>query len=158
MRSPACNLLALAGFVALCYGIAAAGSAATAISLDTWYPALQKPAFTSPDWIFGPVWTLLYALIAVAGWRLWRLRGFADRAAWRAYALQLLLNLAWSVLFFALQRPALALADSALLWLAIAANTLLFGRVDRCAGALLLPYLAWVGYAAALNAAIVALN
>lgn len=158
MLTTARNLVALAGFVGLCYLIAAVGAWSTATSVHTWYATLSKPSFTPPNWVFGPAWTLLYALIALAGWRVWRRDGFADRPAWRAYALQLLLNLAWSALFFALRRPAWALADILLLLSAIAVNAALFWRRDAWAGVLLLPYLAWVGFATTLNAAIVTLN
>ena len=153
------DLLALAGFVALCAAVSFIGGTVTATSVGSWYQALEKPAFNPPDWLFPVVWTALYIMIAVAGWRVWR-RAPLD-VNWRAlavFAVQLALNLAWSFLFFGLQRIGLALAEIVVLFLAIAANAVLFWRIDRWAGALLVPYLVWVGYATVLNAALWLLN
>lgn len=155
------DLIGLALLLAASFLVAALGGSATATSVDTWYPTLAKPPWTPPSWLFGPVWTLLYAVMAVAAWLVWRrggLRLAANRLPLAVYALQLLLNCAWSWLFFGLQRPVWALADVALLWLAIAVTAVLFLRRVRTAGWLMLPYLAWVTYAAALNLAIVRLN
>lgn len=152
------SLLGLLGFVLICYFIAGVSGVVTAGSVYSWYPLLHKPVFNPPNWIFGPVWTLLYGMIAVAGWRVWRSAGWAPRAAWTSYALQLLFNLLWSELFFGLHQPIWALADIALLWLAILLNVLLFSRQDRVAAWLLLPYFAWTSFAFVLNAAIVKLN
>lgn len=153
------SLLVLAGFLALCLGIGALGSLATAESVGDWYQGLRKPGFTPPDWLFGPVWTLLYILIGIAGWLVWRRAGLR-RARWAfaAYLLQLCLNLGWSVLFFGLQQVAWAMADLLALLAAIAATAWLFRRHDDRAALLLLPYLAWTGYAALLNAGIWWLN
>jgi tryptophan-rich sensory protein len=129
---------------------------ATAPALPEWYPALRKPSWTPPGWVFGPVWTLLYPLVAVAGWLAWR-EGRA-RTGGLLYLLQLALNAAWPWLFFAERRPDLAFACIVVLWLAILATTFAFWRVSRGAAALLLPYLAWVGFAAALNYAIWQMN
>lgn len=121
-----------------------------------WYFALAKPAWTPPPWVFGPAWTLLYTLMAVAAWMVWKRepRGLALRC----WALQLLLNAAWSPVFFALHAIGAALLVIAALWLAIAGTIAAFARVDRRAAALLLPYLAWVSFATALNLAIWRLN
>ncbi|HOX08321.1 MAG TPA: tryptophan-rich sensory protein [Planctomycetota bacterium] len=118
-----------------------------------WYAGLRKPALTPPGWVFGAVWPALYAMMGVAAWQLWRHGGFSGRnaAAFGLFALQLALNAAWTVLFFGLHRPGLALIELTLLWLAILATLLLFWRRDAAAGALLLPYLAWVSFAAYLN-------
>jgi tryptophan-rich sensory protein len=149
----------LAGFLAAVAVVAAVGGAATASSVGTWYPALAKPAWTPPSWLFGPVWTALYAAMAVAGWAVWRARGWRQgRGPLVLFALQLLLNAAWSGLFFGLRAPGLALLGIALLWGAILATLVAFWRVRPLAGALLVPYLAWVSFAAALNAAIWRLN
>jgi tryptophan-rich sensory protein len=121
-----------------------------------WYEALVKPAWTPPGWAFPVAWTVLYVLMGVSLWL--ALRAGAGRTAIAVFGLQLLLNGTWSWLFFGLQRPALALAEILVLWLLILASTVLFWRVRPLAGALLLPYLAWVGFAAVLNAALVRLN
>lgn len=151
--------LALPGFVALCLGVAAIGGYATSTSVGGWYQTLAKPAFTPPDGVFAPVWAVLYLMMAVAGWRVWRAEGFAGRGtALALFGVQLALNLLWPILFFARQQIGLALLDIVLLWAAIAATAAAFWRIDRLPGMLLLPYLAWVTYAAALNAAIWEMN
>lgn len=153
------DILGLVIFVALCLAVAAAGGAVTATSVETWYPALQKPPFNPPSWVFGPVWTTLYILMGIAGWRVWRRRGFAGRPrALTLFAVQLALNLAWSFLFFGLQQIGLALVEILVLLLAIGATTILFWRIDRLAGMLFVPYLLWVAYASLLNAALWWLN
>ena len=150
---------ALAAFVALCLGVGALGGLATARSVATWYPTLAKPAFTPPDAVFGPVWTVLYLMIAVAGWRVWRKRGLSGaRAEFFLYATQLALNLGWSMVFFGLRAIGPALAEIAVLLAAVIANAVAFWRIDRPAGALLTPYAVWVSFAAALNFAIWRLN
>lgn len=106
-----------------------------------WYRTLAKPAWTPPDWVFPLGWALLYALIAVSGWRVWE-------------RLQLALNAAWSAIFFGLKRPDWAFADVACLWLAILANILVFRQIDPLVAWLLLPYLGWVAFAGALNFAV----
>lgn len=149
----------LVGFVALVMAVAWIGSAVTLPVIPTWYADLAKPSFTPPNWVFGPVWTTLYLMMAYAAWRVWRGAAGADRG--RALALwggQLALNLAWSLLFFGGQLIGLALVDIFLLLLAIAGAMALFARIDRLAAWLLAPYLAWVAYAAALNFAIWRLN
>ncbi|HYE62096.1 MAG TPA: TspO/MBR family protein [Phycisphaerales bacterium] len=128
---------------------------------DAWYQSLSKPAWNPPSWVFGPVWTALYATMGVASWLVWRERARRPRhvrAALAAYAVQLALNAAWSPLFFGLRRPDLALIDIVLLWAAIVATVVLFWRVHKAAGAILLPYLAWVTFATALNLTIWRLN
>jgi tryptophan-rich sensory protein len=135
--------------------VAAAAGAVTADSVASWYPTLNKPVFTPPDWVFAPAWTVLYAAMAVAGWRVWRKVGFASgRNAMTLFAIQLLLNGAWSFLFFGAQSIGIALVDIVVLLLVIAATTAAFWRIDRIAGLLFVPYLLWVGYATALNAGI----
>jgi benzodiazapine receptor len=156
------DALGLAGFLALCFAVAGAGGAITATSVGDWYQALAKPAFNPPDWIFGPVWTLLYALIAVAGWRVWRRRGWTTRGAPNpellAWAVQLGLNLCWSFVFFGARLIGAALIEILVLLTAIVVSARLFWRVDRAAALLLAPYAAWVGYATLLNAALWRLN
>ncbi|GGQ55566.1 TspO/MBR family protein [Couchioplanes azureus] len=130
---------------ALIGGLGVSGTAAE-------YQSLDQPSWAPPSWLFGPVWTLLYAMIAVAGWLVWRRSGWTP--ALTAYAVQLVLNAAWTPIFFGLGRYGLALADIVVLWLAIGVTVLLFRPVSRLAAGLLLPYWAWVTFATALNAAI----
>ena len=145
--------------IALCMGTGGAGAAMTAVSVRGWYQTLTKPAWTPPDWVFGPVWTTLYLLMAVAAWLVWRRRGWSSgRAALGLFAIQLALNAAWSPLFFRLHSPGLALLDIILLWAAIAATVWSFGRISALAGSLFVPYLMWVSYATFLNWAIWRMN
>ena len=124
-----------------------------------WYAALQKPSWNPPGWIFGPVWSALYAMMAVAAWLVWRRGGFATQRRPLALFLgQLTLNAAWTPLFFGLHRPGIAFAEIILLWLAIAATLVVFRPVNRVAAWLLAPYLAWVGFAAVLNFTLWRLN
>jgi translocator protein len=158
-RRPSTDVIALLAFLVLCFTVAAVGSWVTATSVNTWFPTLNKPSFNPPAWVFGPVWTVLYALMAVAAWRVWRQAGFrAGRAALTAFGLQLALNLSWSVIFFGLKSIDMAVVCIVALWLAITITIALFRRIDRWAEWLLLPYLAWVSFAALLNMAIWKLN
>lgn len=124
-----------------------------------WYAALQKPAWTPPNSLFGPVWSVLYLLMGIAAWRVWLRGGFAGAPlALGLFLLQLVLNALWSYLFFGLQRPDLAFVDILLLDLVVLATILAFWRVETAAGALLLPYLGWILFASALNAALWRMN
>lgn len=159
VRTRAGDLLGLGGFLVLCLAISAIGGWVTADSVGTWYRTLQKPVFNPPDWVFAPVWTLLYLMIALAGWRVWRRVGFSGaRAGMVAYSAQLALNLAWSFLFFGGRLMGTALAEILLLLVAIGVNAALFWRTDRLAGWLLIPYAAWVAFACLLNFALWRLN
>lgn len=156
---PVRSLAALVVALVVCLGAAAVGGALTATSVNDWYPELAKPPWNPPAWVFGPVWTTLFVLMAVALWRVWAHR--RHRRVGHAiglFGLQLALNVTWSALFFGLRSPGAALVEIPFLWLAIAATTVAFWRIDRVAGALLLPYLGWSGFAIALNAAIWSLN
>ncbi len=146
------DMRGLAGWLALVLAVSWIGSRVTLGAVGDWYAQLARPEFAPPDWVFGPVWTLLYILMAVAAWRIWRRDGFAG-APWALglFLVQLALNLLWSIVFFGLQQIGLALVEIGVLWLAIVATLVLFWRRDRLAGALLLPYLAWVSFAAVLN-------
>jgi len=150
------DVLGLVGFVVMCFGVSVLGGRAVAPALAIWYPGLVKPSWTPPSWVFGPVWTLLYPLVAVAGWLVWR-EG-RSRVGTLLFLLQLSLNAAWPWIFFGERRIDLALLCVALLWLAILGTIRAFWRVSRGAAVLLLPYLGWVGFATALNAAIWFLN
>lgn len=140
----------------LAFAAAAFGSLFTP---GEWYAQLDRPEWTPPDWLFGPVWILLYAAMAVSAWLVWRQAGFfAARPALVCYAIQLGLNAAWSWLFFGLQRPDLAFAGIVMLWLSILMTIILFARIRSLAAWLLAPYLAWVTFAAVLNYSIWRLN
>ena len=157
-RNPAWQALALGLFYLSCFLAAGLGSLFTMVSVGSWYAGLAKPSWNPPGWVFGPVWTVLYALMAVAGWLVWRRGGSENWLALRWFAVQLALNVGWSAVFFGLQMPGLAVLEIVLLWLAIVATLMTSWRVSRPAGILLLPYLLWVSFAAALNFAIWRLN
>jgi tryptophan-rich sensory protein len=151
--------IALLGFMAATFAAAAIGGTATAGSVREWYPALVKPSWNPPSWVFGPAWTLLYLLMSVAAWRVWQHRTLPGaRSALVLFFVQLALNALWSVLFFGLHSPGLALAEIMALWVCLVLVQRSFWRLDRTAGWLWLPYLAWVTFAAGLNCAIVTLN
>lgn len=153
------SILALAGFLAACFAVAAMGSWFTSMGMPDWYTSLEKPSWQPPSWVFGPVWSTLYALMGVAAWLVWKKAGFSGAtAALTLFFVQLGLNLAWSGLFFALQAPVLALGGLVLLWAAILATAVLFLRHSTWAALLMVPYLLWVTFAGALNTAIVFLN
>jgi len=128
-------------------------------SPGTWYAGLEKPSWNPPGWLFGPVWMALYSLMGVAVWTVWRRGGFlANRTPLLLFLGQLVLNALWTPFFFGFHNPGLALIDILLLWFAIIATLLAFSRVHRLAGALLVPYLAWVSFASLLNFTIWRLN
>jgi tryptophan-rich sensory protein len=144
-------VLALLLFLLITFAAAGVGGYVTAPSVGpgSWYASLPKPPWTPPAQVFGPVWTVLYTLMAVAAWLVWQKQGFGLPLL--LFAVQLVLNVLWSVLFFGRHQVAAALLDILLLWLAIAATTASFWRVQPLVGALLLPYLLWVSYAITLN-------
>ena len=134
---------------ALAFGAAAFGAQ---FGTGEWYANLTKPPFNPPNWIFGPVWTLLYTGMAVAAWLVWRRRAaHAVTLPLALYALQLLLNAAWSWLFFGLHQMGLAFFDILLLDAVVLTTLVLFWRIHRGAGALFVPYLAWISFASLLN-------
>ncbi|NIT36417.1 MAG: tryptophan-rich sensory protein [candidate division Zixibacteria bacterium] len=146
--------------LAACQLVGVVGSLFTTPSLPAWYAALRKPSFTPPDGVFAPVWITLFFLMGVAAFLIWD-KGIGRkgvRTALIVFGVQLALNLAWSALFFGLRSPLLAFVEIVALWLAIAASILTFYRVSKPASFLLVPYLAWVSFAAVLNYAIVRLN
>jgi translocator protein len=148
----------LALFLMICLGTAVLGAAWTNLSVGDWYATLKKPLWNPPNWVFGPVWTALYVGMAIAAWLVWRIGGLDSWLPLLLFGVQLVLNAAWSALFFGLRNPGMALADIVLLWLAILATVDAFGRVSSSAAALLLPYLAWVSFATALNWSIWRMN
>ncbi|MDC0033058.1 tryptophan-rich sensory protein [Alphaproteobacteria bacterium] len=153
------DTIALTGFLILCLGVGAIGGITTAETVGSWYQTLVRPSFNPPDWIFGPVWTALYILMAFAGWRVWK----SDQAPGRGRALmlfgiQLAFNLIWSQIFFGLQQVVFAFLDIILLDVAVIATLFFFRQIDRVAGWLFVPYLVWILFATFLNAAIWYLN
>lgn len=150
--------IGLVGWLLLTFVAAAIGALAS-IDAGAFYVELTRPSWAPPGWIFGPVWSTLYVLMAVAAWWVWRARGFGGaRSALALYIAQLAANALWSWLFFAWHQGGLAFAEVLLLWGMIAATVVAFWRVSRLAAALLLPYLAWVSFAAVLNFTVWKLN
>lgn len=140
---------------------AVAGGIGSAASLQagSFYAQLERPAWAPPAWVFGPVWTVLYAMMGVAAWLVWRVGGFgAARVVLILFLVQLAFNALWSWLFFGWQLGAFSVVDIGLLWILILTTIVCFWRIRAWAGALLIPYLLWVSYAAALNYAIWSLN
>ena len=150
---PGATVLSLIVFLAL-----TAAAAATGIQFrpGEWYETLVKPGWTPPNWLFPPVWTVLYIMIAVAGWRVWLAQGLGRATI--IWAIALVLNAVWSYIMFGQHQIALAAIDIVALWLAIVAFIVVASGVDKLAMALFVPYLIWVTYAAALNIAIWRLN
>ncbi len=143
----------------LCFGAAGIGGAVTTPNIDGWYAALTKPSWNPPNWIFGPVWTTLYLMMALAAWLVWRQGGWAGaKVPLTLFGVQLALNMLWSCLFFGLKNPGLAFVDVLLLWAAIASTMVTFWARSKVAGLLFVPYLAWVTFAAILNLTIWRLN
>jgi translocator protein len=154
--TPARHWLSLAGWLLLCFAAASLGGL---FLPGEWYASLKKPSWNPPGWIFGPVWSALYTMMAVAAWLVWRRGGFAaQRGPLTLFLVQLALNAAWTPLFFGLHWPGAAFVEIVLLWLAIVATIAAFHRASRPATLLLVPYLAWVSFAAALNLALWRLN
>jgi benzodiazapine receptor len=151
--------IALGIFIAITLAVEIAASLFTASSVGGWYVGLRKPSRTPPGWLFGPVWTALYLAMAVAAWLVFteRARTSVSLPLW-LFAIQLVLNGAWSALFFGLRNPAFGLAEILVLWVFVLLTLLSFWSVRPLAGALLIPYQLWVTYAAALNFAIWRLN
>lgn len=150
------DILTFLPFLALVFAAALTGRI---FEPGDWYKGLAKPRWNPPDWLFPVAWLVLYLMIAIAGWRVWqRADGAVLAVAMAAYLSQMVLNGAWSAIFFGMKRIRLALAELGALWLAIAATMVLFYPVDPTAAWLMAPYLAWVSFAGLLNAAIVRLN
>ena len=152
------QIVGLVGWLIVSFIAAAIGGAAS-VQAGPLYSQLVRPDWAPPPSIFGPVWTVLYALMGIAAWLVWRVGGFrAARSALTLFLLQLALNALWSWLFFGWHRGALAFAEILLLWGLIVATLIAFWRIRPLAGALLIPYLLWVSFAAALNYSVWQLN
>jgi len=149
-------IIGAVGWLVLTFGAAAFGAR---FLPDEWYRQLKKPTWNPPNWLFGPVWTVLYLLIAVSAWLVWRKYGLAGASAALAFfVLQLVLNAAWSWLFFRRHSIAGAFVDILALWVTILILLMMFWRLETLAGILLVPYLTWVSFAAVLNGTILGLN
>ena len=149
--------------VVTCLAIGYFSGIATQSSIKTWFPTLIKPSFNPPNWVFAPVWSMLYMMMGIAAGLVWnRMEASKDKELVKKslifFAIQLGLNALWSVLFFGLRNPMLALIEIVLLWLMIYETYIKFGKIDKIAGYLFLPYLAWVSFASILNASIWWLN
>jgi tryptophan-rich sensory protein len=153
---PAGQIIGLLMWVGLCFLTAWIGSR---FSPGEWYAQLQRPSWTPPGYLFGPVWSILYLSMGVAAWLVWRRAGFSGASlALTFFLVQLILNGAWSWIFFGMHQPGLAFAEILVLWTMILVTMIAFLRVSTTAGMLLLPYLAWVSFATFLNYSIWQLN
>lgn len=159
-RSTSALLARALGAILVCEAVGLMAGWATQTSVNSWYPTLTKPVFTPPNWLFAPVWILLYALMGLAAFLVWRhgLRHAQVQRALTAFGVQLMFNAGWSFAFFGARSPALGLVVILFLWGTLAWTMDRFFRLRRAAGWLLVPYLLWVTYALALNVAILALN
>ncbi len=158
LQSKQRQYMGLVGWFIVSFAASAVGAVAS-IQARSFYGQLAQPEWAPPSWLFGPVWTMLYALMAVAAWLVWRSGGFrANRIALSLFLIQLALNAVWSWFFFAWRRGDLALADIVLLWVFVVATLASFWRVRPLAGALLVPYLLWVSFAFVLNYSLWQLN
>ncbi|HEY9200159.1 MAG TPA: TspO/MBR family protein [Gammaproteobacteria bacterium] len=152
------QIAGLVSWLLICFTASAIGAVAS-IQAKSFYALLAQPSWAPPAWLFGPVWSTLYTLMAIAAWLVWREGGFrARRQALSLFLLQLAFNALWSWVFFAWQLGAAALLNVLILWLLIAATIISFWRVSPLASSLLIPYLIWVGFAAALNYSLWQLN
>ena len=153
------SVVALIVSTGSCVLVGTSAALVTATSVREWYPHIAKPSWTPPGAVFGPVWSVLYILMGVSAWLIWRnSTGLTRRRALLIFATQLALNGVWSFLFFGLRNPGWAALEIVLLWSAIVATIFAFARISRIAAGLLLPYLVWVSFAAALNFAVWNLN
>lgn len=157
-RPVARQVYGLVGWAIVTFATAAIGAAAS-VDAAAFYGTLARPTWAPPSWLFGPVWSVLYALMAIAAWMVWRLHGFqGGRRALVLFIVQLAFNALWSWLFFQWHQGALAFAEVVLLWSLIVATVLSFWKLSRVAAALMIPYLAWVTFASALTFAVWRLN
>lgn len=158
-RSTKTQLVALLIFLGLVAAVSGLGSLLTMSGMNGWYESLEQPDWNPPDWVFGPVWSVLYLGIGVSAWLVWRRRGWGGaRLALGLWGVQLALNLLWTAIFFGLQEPGLASLEIVILWVAIVSTTVSFWPISKIAAIILIPYLAWVTFAAALTISIWRLN
>jgi translocator protein len=152
------DLWKLIAAILVCQLAGAIGSIFTLQSIPTWYASLTKPAFSPPNWVFGPVWILLYALMGVSAYWIYTSKDKRAKAALCVFGLQLVLNTLWSIAFFGLRSPLYGLALIVLLWLSIVATIVKFHEINKKAGLILIPYIIWVSFALILNLFIWRLN
>lgn len=146
-------------FLILCFGLGGIGSIFTSRGVTEWYGTLAKPSWTPPNKVFGPVWSLLYLLMAIAAWKVWANYGFSKASLPLAFfGFQLLLNLAWPFLFFGKRNPKAAFIDICILWVIVLVTLITFWQHDQISGCLFIPYILWVTYAVTLNYGIIRLN
>ena len=151
--------IGLVVFVVVCLGAGGLGAIATTPEIEGWYTTIEKPSWNPPDYVFGPVWTTLFVMMAIAAWMVWKPEGFqAATMPLTLFAVQLGLNVAWSWIFFGMHQPGWAFLEIVVLWVAIVATTVAFFRRSKIAGWLMVPYLAWVSFASVLNFTIWRLN
>ncbi|MEO6508669.1 MAG: TspO/MBR family protein [Patescibacteria group bacterium] len=143
-----------------CFTAAGIGSLFTFSAIPTWYVALNKPFFNPPNWVFGPVWTILYTMMAFSLYLVWnsQTKKKEKNEGMNVFFIQLSLNALWSIVFFGLHSPLLALVIIIILWILIFKTIVIFSKISKNAGLLLVPYLAWVSFATLLNTAIAFLN
>ncbi len=154
------NIYKLVSAIVICQLAGIIGSLFTVSSVSTWYQTLVRPALNPPSWVFGPVWITLYLLMGISLFLIWK-KGWKKknvRIAMSVFGVQLTLNALWSILFFGMQNPGLALINIALLWIGILASIILFYKISKPASYLLIPYILWVSFASYLNYAIWTLN
>jgi translocator protein len=144
--------------IAICEAVGIVGGLFTFSSIPTWYATLQKPSFSPPNWLFGPVWTALYAMMGIALFLAWEKKVRGRAQAIKVFNVQLALNLLWSILFFYFKSPLAAFNEIIVLWAAILITIILFYRLSKPAAYLMVPYLLWVSFAAFLNFSIYLLN
>jgi benzodiazapine receptor len=159
-RTKAREILEAVVSIIVCQGAGLIGSIATFPAIPTWYASLEKPLFNPPNWVFGPVWTILYALMGISAFLVWR-EGIRDRQVKIAigiFAAQLVLNVLWSVTFFGLQMLLGGLVVILILWVAILLSIITFFRVSKTGAVLLIPYILWVSFATLLNLSLWRLN
>ncbi len=145
--------------IGICLGAGVLGSFFTVSSIPTWYVTLNKPIFSPPNWVFGPVWTILYVLMGISLYLILSTKEKVNRQkAVITFAIQLILNATWSIIFFGLKNPTLALVNIVALWVAIILTIKAFYKINKLAAYLLIPYLLWVTFASSLNLMIVLLN
>ncbi len=154
------NTLKLILSIVICQAAGLIGTIFTMDSIPTWYAALNKPSFNPPNWLFGPVWTLLYLMMGISLFIVWKeyLKNKVVKSAFIIFMIQLFLNTIWSIVFFGMHSTAGGLIIIALLWIMILITILKFMKISRVAGILLIPYLLWVSFATLLNFSIFKLN
>ena len=154
------NIVKLIASIVICFLAGALGSFFTSSSIPTWYASINKPSFNPPNWIFGPVWSLLYLMMAIAAYLIWQ-KGLDNRAVQIAlvlFAVQLLLNSLWSIIFFGWHSPFYAFIEIIFLWLSILFTITQFFSLSAAAGWLMVPYILWVSFASVLNYFVMILN